>query len=324
MSFSRAISAADRELMKRLTAVLIFVLLATAAAAKLGGVYSHKFFDTTGEGKWIWAGHRMNANVPIAFFAARDFTLPENRVFAHLKVCGDPEYTVWVNGRELAGAQTGPTAQLHEYDVSAIVRTGSNRIVIGIRAPQGNGGLIASLDISPELENRVVTDERWTIYRSWRPDLLEAHPTDLWSERPAIVGEPPIGRWNYLRAIPAELPPPPATVIAPKASFTLEAQLPTIKTRQGIALAVAEPKQATAFDFGFTRGRVRITLDHDAAQSRAIKLRFANLREELNTVEWNLRTVVIAPGEHSVTTPEAHSFRYAMAFAGDVRVEVVR
>jgi hypothetical protein len=308
MTSASAIRAEDRDLMKRLTAVLLFVFLVTAAVAKLGHVYSHKFLDTTGRGKWIWAEHRMNANVPVAFFAARDFTLPESRAFTHLKVCGDPEYTVWINGRELAGAQTGPTAQLDLYDVSQAVHTGSNRIVIAVRAPQGNGGLIASLDISPELENWVVTDERWTIYRSWRPDLLVAHPTDLWSERPMIVGEPPIGRWNYLHAKASPLPPPPAAAIAPR----------------GIALAIAEPKAATAFDFGFTRGRIRITRDRDGSESRAIKVRFANLREELNTVEWNLRDVVLAPGEHVVTTPEAHSFRYVMLFASDARVDVVR
>jgi hypothetical protein len=324
MESTSAIRADDRDLMRRLTVVLVIVFLLTAAFSKLAHVYSHKFLDTTGQGTWIWAEHPMNANLPVAFFAAREFTLPENRTFAHLKVYGDPEYTVWINGRELAGRQSGAVARLDLYDVSTAVQTGSNRIVIGVRAPQGNGGLIASLDISPELENWVVTDERWTIYRNWRPDLLAVHPTDLWSERPMIVGQPPIGRWNYLHAQPAELPPPSSATIAPRASFTLEAQLPTIKTRQGVALAVAEPKQATAFDFGFTRGRIRITRDRDAPESRAIKVRFANLREELNTVEWNLREVVLAPGERVVTTPEAHSFRYVMVFASDVRVEVVR
>jgi hypothetical protein len=324
MTSSSAISADDRDLMKRLTIVLAIVFLLTAAIAKLGRVYSHKFYDTTGEGKWIWAGQRMNANVPLAFFAARDFTLPESRAFAHLKVCGDPEYTVWINGHELAGAQSGPVAALDQYDVSAVVRTGANRMVIAVRAPQGNGGLIASLDISPELENWVVTDERWTIYRTWRPDLLAAHPSDLWSETPVEIGEPPIGRWNYLRAAARELPQPPSKTIPPRESFTLQAQLPTIRTSQGIALAVAEPTEATAFDFGFTAGRVRITLAADATRSRAVKLRLANLREELNTVEWNLRTMVLAPGERTVTTPESHNFRYAMVFGKDVSIDLLR
>jgi hypothetical protein len=38
------------------------------------------------------------------------------------------------------------------------VKTGRNRIVIAVRAPQGAGGLIASIDIGPEVANWVVTD----------------------------------------------------------------------------------------------------------------------------------------------------------------------
>lgn len=311
--------------MRRITIVVVFVLLFTAAFSKLWGVYSHKFFDTTGEARWIWAQHRMTSNEPVAFFAARDFELPPNRAFTHLKVCGDPEYTVWINGRELAGAQTRPPADLDFYDISQLVRTGSNRIVIGVRAPQGNGGLLASIDISPELENWVATDSRWTIYRSWRPDLLAAHPSDLWSERPMIVGQPPIGRWNYLGVTNTNPPKPAQTTLAPKQVFPVDAQLPTIRTRQGIAVAIAEPAAATAFDFGFTRGRVRITLNKPSSlSSRAVKVRFANLREELGTIEWNLRTVVLAPGEVSVTTPEEHSFRYVMVFNRGATAEVIR
>jgi hypothetical protein len=319
-----AISSGDRDAMKRISIVVVFLLLFTAAFSKLWGVYSHKFSDTTAEGKWIWANHPMTSNIPVAFFAARDFTLPENRAFAHLKVCGDPEYTVWINGREIAAAQIGPAADLDFYDVSAFVRTGSNRIVIAVRAPQGNGGLLASLDISPELEGWVVTDERWTIYRAWRPDLLVAHPTDLWAESPQVVGQPPIGRWNYLKISETALPKPPATTLPPRDAFEVDAQLPHIRTRQGIAVAIAEPTPATAFDFGFTSGRLRITLDDEATRSRAIKVRFANLREELPSIEWNLRTVVLAPGERVVTTSETHLFRYAMLFGRGARAEVVR
>jgi hypothetical protein len=49
----------------------------------------------------------------------------------------------------------------------------------------------------------------------------------------------------------------------------------------------------------------------------------ANQSNELGLIEWNLRPIVFAPGETSVTTPEEHSFRYVMAFAGDVRADVL-
>ena len=101
-------------------------------------------------------------------------------------------------------------------------------------------------------------------------------------------------------------------------------RIPSIRTRQGIALAVAERARATAFDFGFTKGRVRLTADRPRGNSRLVRVRFANTREELDLVEWNLRPIVIAPGETVVTTPEAHSFRYVMVFGRGVRAGVLQ
>ncbi|HEX2122916.1 MAG TPA: hypothetical protein VHL59_14890, partial [Thermoanaerobaculia bacterium] len=60
-----------------------------------------------------------------------------------------------------------------------------------------------------------------------------------------------------------------------------------------------------------------------SAFSRLVHVRFANHSSELGFIEWNLRPIVFAPGETSVTTPEVHQFRYVMAFASDVRAEVL-
>src|SRR5919206_45294 len=43
---------------------------------------------------------------------------------------------------------------------------------MSVRAPQGAGGLLASIDIHPEVANFVVTDAAWKIYRSWTPEIL--------------------------------------------------------------------------------------------------------------------------------------------------------
>src|SRR5689334_22040393 len=83
-------STDDRDLMKRLTSVLALIFAFTVAFATLDRTYSRKFFDITGDARWIWAQHRMSDNLPVAFFAARDFTLPEKRFYAKLKVLGDP------------------------------------------------------------------------------------------------------------------------------------------------------------------------------------------------------------------------------------------
>jgi hypothetical protein len=285
-------------------------------------VYSEKFFDRTATAQWIWAWHNMSANEPLAFFAAREITLPPNRVYTRLKLAGDPEYTLYVNGNEVAGRRVGEERTLDYYDLSPLVQTGRNRIVVAVRAPQGAGGLLASIDIAPETESWVVTDGQWKIYRQWDPLILQFDITGRW-ERPAIVGEPPVGRWNYLEIARRDAGLPPTQLLPPKQGFALMALLPKIRTQGGIAVATAARARATAFDFGFTKGRVRLTAGTKSGFSRLIQVRFANYSSELGLIEWNLRPIVFAPGETSVTTPEEHSFRYAMAFASDVRADVL-
>ncbi|HEX8171405.1 MAG TPA: hypothetical protein VF824_12765 [Thermoanaerobaculia bacterium] len=318
------ISAPDRDLIKRLTYAAAAVFLFTALFSYLDRVYSRKFFDVTGQADWIWAQHRMSSNDPVAFFAAREFTLPENRVYTHLKLLGDPEYTFWINGREVAGVRLGEERRLHLYDISSLVRTGRNRIVVAVRAPLGVGGLLASIDIAPETENWVVTDRDWKIYRRWNPEILQRDPEPPQFEPPQIVGEPPIGRWNYLAIDPRPLDGTPGQVLAPQESFSMIGYLPAIRTRAGVAVAVTDRARATVFDFGFTKGRVRLTRAGDHFTSRNVYVRFANARNELGRVEWNLRPVVLAPGEHVITIPESYSFRYVMVFARGVTAEVLR
>ncbi len=315
--------------MKRLTIVLVFVFVFTAAFAHLERTYARKFFDITGDARWIWAQHRMNANEPLAFFASRDFTLPENRYFTKLKVLGDPEYTVFLNGREIAGRRVdgrrGEDVErvIDRYDISSLVKTGHNRIVIAVRAPGGAGGLIASIDIGPEAANWVVTNSDWKIHRRWDPRILRSDAGITTWQPPMVIGQPPIGRWNYLKTADQPLAPPPSRVTPPIDSFAQIGLIPQIRTEGGVAVAGSNEARAQAFDFGFTKGHVRVIDEADRPLSEMFYIRFAFDRAELRLVEWNLRPVVFAPGETAVTTPEVHDFRYAMVFGKGVRAELV-
>src|SRR2546426_11941858 len=81
-----AISENDRRSMRRLAMATLALFLFTAAFHRLNLLYSHKFFDATGRAQWIWAQHRVSSNVPVAFFATRDFDLPKNRYFTRIKI----------------------------------------------------------------------------------------------------------------------------------------------------------------------------------------------------------------------------------------------
>jgi hypothetical protein len=121
MTAADSINPTDRDLVKRLTLSVVFVFVFTAAFAYLHRVYSHKFYGNSGRAQWIWAQHRQSSNEPVAFFAVRTFDLPEQRFFTHLKILGDPEYTVYVNGREIAGRQVEEARELVLYDISSLV-----------------------------------------------------------------------------------------------------------------------------------------------------------------------------------------------------------
>jgi hypothetical protein len=314
----------EGDLLRRLGIVAAAVFLFTAAFSTLHSTYAQKFYDVTGHAQWIWASHRMSDDVPVAFYAARDFDLPDKRYFTHLKVLGDPEYTVYLNGAEIAARHVGEERTLDLYDVSQLVKTGRNRIVIAVRAPRGVGGLLASIDIAPEVANWVVTDGSWKIYRKWTPRLLQR---DLpIAARPIVVGEPPIGRWNYLTVVRQELEQPVKEVLQPIGVFEQMGRVPKIETRSGVAVAGVETQRATAFDFGpASHGRVRLTIVPNRASSQLVNVRFANELEELGQTDWGLRPLILAPGESVITTPEPHAFRYVMVFnKREVRAEVVR
>ena len=317
------LSTHDRELMKRLTAVVLFVFVFTGAFAYLDRVYSRKFLDITGEAKWIWAQHRMSAETPLAFFATRAFDLPETRLFTHLKILGDPEYAVYLNGQMIGSRYVGEDRTLDVYDVSSIARTGRNQLLIAVRAPKGTGGLIAAIDIAPEIANFVVSDESWRIHRYWTPSLLTPEPVARW-ETPLIIGEPPYGRWNYLTQRPQELLEPPAGVILPKRELEVVGLMPTISTRSGVAVAGSEKRPATVFEFGPVRGQLRVRLDAPRPVAHSVPVRFVNHPDELGFAAAIQRYVVFAPGETVVTIPETYEFNFAMLFDRGVDAAVVR
>src|SRR5437868_1351417 len=75
----------------RLATIALAALLITFSIDRLYLLYAHKFYDITGRAEWIWAQHQLSRDIPVAFFATREFDLPSNRAFTHVKVAGDPE-----------------------------------------------------------------------------------------------------------------------------------------------------------------------------------------------------------------------------------------
>jgi hypothetical protein len=317
---SMRITRSDRELMRRLTVVVLFLLLATASFWLLHRMYSRKFFDLTGTAQWIWAPMWLQRDHPVVFHAVRDFDLPERRYYTRIKIHGDPEYTLYFNGQRVAHRRT-TARNLDVFDVTKVARTGLNRIVVAVRSPGGARGLIAGVDLGPEIENYVVTGPEWKIFWRWTDSLPLRDSTEK-PTAPMIIGHPPIGRWNFLALRNVEPAPEPSQVVAPREVFSFRATLPEIKPRSGVPVVVPKAVRATAYDFGPVTGQVRLTAT--AFQPEATLVRLTNTRNEIFSIEGYQRPFVFGSGERTVVDAEVHSFRYVVVYGGRARADVLR
>jgi len=97
-----------------------------------------------------------------------------------------------------------------------------------------------------------------------------------------------------------------------------------VKIVEGVAVATKESARATAFDFGFTRGRVRLTLIGEQTVPPVVPYRIANVKEEFGMVESTIWSTPFGDGEKTLTEPENRSFRYVIVFGGRATAEVVQ
>jgi len=315
----------DRILIRRLILIAASIFIVVAAFSRLELLYSHKFFDNTGRAQWIWQQNRLAEGDPAAFFATREFDLPPNRAFTRIKMLGDPEYTLYFNGVAIGGRHVGDdNVALDTYDVSTLARDRKNRIVVALRSANGVGGLIVAIDLTAEFGNFIVTGGDWHIVRRWSDDLLVRDPPADQLARPQLLGRPPARRWNYLAQREATFFAPAKRVIAPLQSFDFETALPEIAVIGGTAVTVSRKQHATAYDFGRTTGRARLTAGAVGDAARTITVRFANDRSELYAIEGTVEQFVFAAGERTILDEESRNFRYVTVYGGAARVDVVQ
>ena len=87
---------------------------------------------------------------------------------------------------------------------------------------------------------------------------------------------------------------------------------------------VAVPARASVFDFGPTRGRVRLRLESLTSVPPVVNIRLANTLEEASRIDWQLRPFVFARGERVLVDPEEFGFRYVVVYGGRASAEVIK
>lgn len=294
-------------------------LAGAALLLAIASFYEAKFARTTGDAVWLWSDHRIAADLPEAFFLAREFDLPSDFRLVRIRVAADPEYTLWFNGVEIGG-RTTDGLELDRFDVTPFARTTNNRIVLAIRSARGVGGVLASVDLGPMRQNWLVTDEQWRLYPAWSDALLRPGPVSLPSQPPRVLGPPPFGRWNFPKGREGTRYEPRRVFHYPVDRIRYQSWLPKIEVKSGVAVAGRAPAEATAFDFGPTEGRpaIRVT----PGPKRAIPVRFASHPSNLQA-EGEITSLVIGNGEREVTSPQTSAFRYFIVYGEPVEAWVV-
>jgi hypothetical protein len=309
----------DQLPLKRVLLAVFLSFVAFAAFAYLNRFYSRKFYVTTGNAQWIWDQHRLASEQPVVFFATREFDIPPNPEFVHIKVAADPEYILYFNGTEMGGRRFRGTSVADVYDVTKMARPGTNRIVVAVRSAKGVGGLLVSADLGTMLENILVTDDQWKLFHTWSDELLRRDPPQLTWVKPRLLGTPPVGRWDYLTEVEAQARPE-ARIAYPKSETEFAATLPMIRVVSGVAVRSSRRTVARAFDFGPIKGRARIEVQ--PVGKLVTKIRYVNHPSEF-AFEGEVVPLPVASGERVVIDPERRYFRYIIVYDIDARATVL-
>lgn len=310
----KTILVLGRVWLKWATVLLVIVTFFTTTHA----FYAAKFERTTGEAEWLWTWNWVSRQKPTVFFATHDFELTEGGPWVKINVTADPMYTLFFNEVEVGGGRWERSGSIDVYDVSDLAISGINRIVIAVRASDGVGGLLASVDTGPLSRNVVVTGDQWRLSHEWTPQLLRSDPPE--AVPPRLLGAPPYGRWNFPPKRERDRYEAGGYVLHPTASSTAPVTLRRIAVVGGVAIAAREDLQARIYDFGRVSGRPRIAVP--PGEKRVVRFRTVSDLNHLDDGD-TPSSLVLAPGEQTVTEPEPRAFRYFVALDPIESVEVL-
>jgi hypothetical protein len=180
---------------KRLQAV---VTIGTLVAVMVGGLALHRFWrrelsHITGAAEWIWVTDALEWTYPACGLFVTTLTLDAPPGRALLKVCGDREYVVYVNGSAAACGWSRPGFRLDLYDIAHLLRQGENVIATEVRSPTPAGGLLLALDVGDVGHNIVVSGPQFVLRERFSLAAKAGGDAPI----PVVWGAPPHYPWGY-------------------------------------------------------------------------------------------------------------------------------
>ncbi len=173
-------------------------MLALAGAVLASGLAVHRFWirelsHLTGDAQWIWMTDMLERVHPEAALFVASLRLSAPPPAALLKVCGDREYVVYVNGTAAACGWSRPGFLLDLYDVGHLLHQGDNVVAVEVRSPTPTGGLLLALDVEGSGRNLLVSGPAFVVRERFA--LGPPGPGD--SPVPVTWGAPPHFPWAY-------------------------------------------------------------------------------------------------------------------------------
>ncbi len=202
---------------------------------------------------WIWRDHDLRHVQAAGFYAVKEFDLVSAAARAEVRILGDAEYVLTLNGHRIGSNRYRAGAGLDSYRVERWLTPGRNRWVVELRSPSGAGGFWFELRAGGQ--QLVRSDGSWTIYETHWRGLYGRRPMPP-GARPRLLGHSPLGRWGSPEAGPER----PAFEDLLAAAEPLGAQFSRLSAGpgewQGISTRLNRPPSLgplVEFDFGVER-----------------------------------------------------------------------
>ena len=179
------------------------MVLVLVGAVFIGGYGVNRFWTRelshlTGRAAWIWTTDALEEiHASAALFVAH-LDLQAQPPSAVLKVCGDQEYVVYLNGSAAACGWSRPGFRLDLYDVGHLLKQGRNVVAVEVRSPTPVGGLLLALDVEGVGSNVLVSGPAFALRQ--RFTLGVSDPSDI--AVPVRWGTPPRYPWDYPKPLP--------------------------------------------------------------------------------------------------------------------------
>ena len=178
----------------------------------LDSVHQRGSTDFTDMGSWIWETNTYDRQT-VRFWKA--FEIPAGKTVqrARLRVTGDNEYTLYLDGREIG--RDAEWRHLYEYDITPLLQPGRHVLALEVYNSFNEAGMVLGLRIGLEDgENiEIKSDASWLIVPEGNKGWVElSQPGEGWHGAKILV---PFGAqpWGKLDTI--ELVPPLQPVVLP-------------------------------------------------------------------------------------------------------------